>query len=310
MITLFENYINNIKTYIIDNKIPSVQFRLLGWSKQLDSPILKPLTYENVMRFCTYYFLINYRGNNPIINSYIKGLKNKNQESIEIINKFGRNRKILNHIKRDILPEFSCTDYTCSDISNLNLFIDNYNKIFIEKNFLEFLKKVSKVTEESKKSESIAKNFLSNLFYKSSTLENADDVDDRKGIDLWKIDRETGRKESIQVKNIEGGKTTLKIFNDNVIYINNSDIDLPIYDATQDSSLHFDYLALYVAYERKLYLIKSRAILKIENIINKETRSRSIKITIGRFALDKKYLFNVYDIGPKYTGKDTSRVFY
>ena len=270
-------------------------------------PIKKTLMqYNSLVRFYVYTKLLRYNGDNKIVLSYIDGLKNKDKSKIEILNKIPNNQKVMKYIINKFNFGFPL-DYKYADKTELKKFIIKHDEIFNDENFVEYIKIVSSVSDAAKKSEKIVKGVVNMLFGKWYEVLSAELSEDLKGVDIWRINKESGRKESIQVKNIPG---TITVTNEgSVIFINNTLIDLHPYKKTNYSQLPYDFLGFYSAKDQKICLLNCNAIFTIQ--VNKE--KRFIRIQLDSWAMDEKWYRNMMkfiDIPKKFIGKDFSKIFF
>ena len=183
-------------------------------------------------------------------------------------------------------------------------FIDNITLILSDRYLIEYISTVYEVTVKADKSEKIVRGMLNMLFGKYCEIIHAKSIEDKAGVDIWRIDKVTGIRQGIQVKNI-AGKVTFNI-KDNIIYINNTTLDLDNYYYKNDK-LNYDYLCFYLENEKKICLIKTTAIFTIKK------EGRSIKITLQSWGMDQKfrsYVFKLIDIPKKFLAKDVSKIFY
>jgi hypothetical protein len=269
-------------------------------------PIQKALIqYNSLVRFYVYTKLLRYNGTNETILSYIDGLKNKDKLKIEILNKIPNNQKVMKHI----IDKFNLgypLDYKYADKIELKKIIAKHDEIFNDENLLEYIKIVKNVSDAAKKSEKVVKGVVNMLFGKWYEVLSAELSEDLKGVDIWRINKETGRKESIQVKNIPG---TISMTNEgSVIFINNTLIDLHTYKKTKTSQLPYDFLGFYSAQDQKICLINCNAIFTIMS--NKE--KRFIRIQIDSWAMTEQWyksMVKFIDIPKKFIGKDFSKIF-
>jgi hypothetical protein len=125
-------------------------------------------------------------------------------------------------------------------------------------------------------------------------------------MDLWKINKKTGVRQSIQVKNITGNvRFTMK---NDLIYIDNTNIDLHDYKCWE-GRLPYDYIAFYLEKDKQICIIKSTAIFAIDRNLEK----RSIRIKIKDWAMKPEFhnfVVRIVDVPKKFIGKDVSHIFY
>jgi len=310
MITLFENFANDfkIKDYIKKEgdifKIPNVKFKLFSEGYLKKPQFYTQIKYNTLMRLFLYVKLLRYKGNSPMILSYVKGLKEKDPKKIEIINKIPNNNNILRLINK--LFGFGYPKYDYDNLQDLKKLIFKWEEVLSDRNLLEYISVIFEASKSAGKSEKIVKGVLTMLYSKYYEVTYAKLSEDLKGMDLWKINKETGERQSIQVKNIRGN---VKFnFKDDVIYINNTGIDLHNYQCWTDK-LPYDYVAFYLESEQKIIIIKSTAIFSIDR--NEE--KRFIKIKLKNWAMKPDFYSKVIksvDVPKKFTGQDVSQIFY
>jgi hypothetical protein len=312
MITLFENFENdNIKlpSYIkkSDNNyvMPSVSFEHFGefFIKNTNPKYYIKVQYNSLMRYFLYLKLLRYKGDSQTILKYIEGIKNKDQKRIEIISKIPNNNGVRNMINYNFNLNYDSYNY--DNLPELLKFIDNIKLILDDRNLIEYINIVYEVSKKADKSEKIVRGMLNMLYGKYCEIIHAKSMEDKAGVDIWKIDKITGIRQGIQVKNITGNVTFNII--DNNIYINNTILDLNNYDSWKDEKIHYDYLCFYLENDKKICLIKSTAISTIEK------EKRSIRIKLQKWGMDPKfrnYVLKLVDIPKKFLAKDTSKIFY
>jgi hypothetical protein len=308
MITLFEDFNNDIDIddfiYVDENdvtKIPSFSFKNFSewFVKNLNTDYFVPMQYNSLMRFYLYIKLLRYKGNDTVILKYIKGLKDKDLSKSEIIRKIPNNKIVLNTINTKFGLNIPNYEYDKEEV--LQNFIDNIGDILSDENLKEYINIVSGVTEKSKESEKVVKGVIAMIYGKWYDILKAEESEDLDGVDVWMINKESGSRQSIQVKNITGN-VTLKVQGD-YIYINNSSLDLKDYNAWNKDELHYDYLGFYLENDKKVCLIKAWCIYRIED------DGRTIRIKLKNGTTDNKYDFKMIDIPPKLLPKDYSKIF-
>ena len=314
MITLFESFSSefennkNIPTYIKkegDNyTMPSASFDHFDeyFVKNTNQKYYVKVQYNTLLRYFLYLKLLRYKGTSPTILKYIEGIKNKDPKKIEIIGKIPNNNIIREIINSNF--HFKYDSYEYDNFPELLKFIDNITSILSDRYLVEYISTVYEVTIKADKSEKVVRGMLNMLFGKYCEIVHAKSLEDKAGVDIWKIDKVTGIRQGIQVKNITG-KVKFNI-KDNVIYIDNTVLDLGNY-YYKDNKLNYDYLCFYIENEKKICLIKSTAIFTIKK------EGRSIKITLQSWGMDPKYrsyVFKMIDIPKKFLGKDISKIFY
>ena len=317
MITLFENFTNNFKlsNYIYQDKweengetgvtfyIPNVSFENLGEYfldvKNLNLDYFTQIKYNSLIRLFLYAKLLRYKGDNPEILKYANGVKNKDPEAVEIIGKIPNNNGVLKIINKKF--GFGFPDYQYDNVTNLKKMIVDIDNVLSDKNLEEYIKCVKEVSDKAKISEKVVKGVAGMLYGRYYDILKAESSEDKKGVDVWMINKDTGVRQSIQVKNITGNVTFDA--KDDVIYINNTLLDLHDYSSWYDDSLPYDYLGFYLEYEKKVCIIKGWAIYKIE------VKGRTIRIQLKRGAMENRYDFKMIDIPPKLLPKDYSKIF-
>lgn len=312
MITLFESFSNkiNIAQYITKSgdtfTIPSLGFDRFGewYIQNINTQYNRPIQYDTLMRFYLYMKLLRYNGDDPIIKSYVDGLKNNDPKKFEIINKIPNNNVVMGTINKKF--NFNYPKHNYDNLQDLKKLIEKNAEVLSDANLKEYIDIVSDLSSKAERSERIVKGMLNMLFGKYYEITHADLSDDLKGMDLWKINKDTGVRQSIQVKNITGNVTFKQ--KDKIIYINNTSLDLHNFNSFRDK-LPYEYLCFYLEYEKKMCIIKSTAIHAI-NI-----HGKTIKITLKDWAVDpeskySKYGIRYMDIPVKFLGKDVTKIFY
>jgi len=314
MITLFESFTQqiNIKDYIIEEdgkfKIPSLSFEHFSehfLERELkNKKYWRQIKYNSLMRFYLYIKLLRYNGNNPLILSYVGGLKNKDPKKIEVINKIPNNNNILRLINKKFGLNYPKYDY--ADLTNLKKFIFQWEDILSDKNLIEYISSIFESSQSASKSEKIVKGVITMLYSKYFEVIYAKLSEDLRGMDLWKINKNTGARQSIQVKNITG-QANINIKGDE-IYINHTGIDLHNYECW-NGVLPYDYVAFYVESQQKIYILKASAIFSIFR--NEE--KRYIKIKLKNWAMEDRFyskIFKEIEVPKKFIGKDVSKIFF
>ena len=311
MITLFENFSNaiNIKNYIKQEdgifKIPIFKFEYFDEYFLKNPKYWTPIKYNSLMRFYLYVKLLKYDGDSPTILMYIKALKEKDEKKIEIINKIPNNNHVLNMINKNF--KLNYPNYSYDNLQDLKKFISNSEKILNDDNLKAYIDIVYEVSKAALKSERIVKGVVTMLFGEHSEIMYAKSDDDKSGVDLWKIDKKTGIRQSIQVKNITGN-VKFEIVGD-TINIDNTAIDLHDYNSFSDPHLPYDYIVFYLEKDKKVCVIKSTVI----NKIIKNSNKRTIKITLSKWAMkEENYnkVVKLINVPQKFLGKDISQIFY
>ncbi len=317
MITLFENFTNYFKlsNYIYQDKweengktgvtfyIPNVSFENLDEYflnvKKLNLDYFTQIKYNSLIRLFLYAKLLRYKGDNPEILKYANGVKNKDPEAVEIIGKIPNNNGVLKIINQKF--NFGFPNYEYDNVTDLKKMIVSIDEVLSDKNLEEYIKSVKEVSEKAKISEKVVKGVVAMLYGRYYDILKAESSEDKRGVDVWMINKENGVRQSIQVKNITGN-VTFEVKGD-FIYINNSLLDLHNYSAWFDDSLPYDYLGFYLEYEKKVCIIKAWSIYKIEK------EGKAIRIQLKRGTMDNKYDFKMIDIPAKLLPKDYSKIF-
>ena len=311
MITLFENFNEDIKlrNYIIKKEgaflMPNLSFK--HFSEYYFKHPLRwvPVQYNNIVRFFVYVKLLRYNGSNPIILDYIKGIKERNDKKTEIINKIPNNHKVMKLMSDKFNLDFPI-DYNFSDLNQLAKLVNNYKEIFSDENLVEYIRKVEGVTKISDVAEKIVKGMLIHLYGRKFEIIKAGESDDLKDIDFWKIDKGTGDRQALQVKNISGN-VQFSLEGD-TIYIRNTDLDLHTYITNKDT-LNYDYLVFYLEKDKKVCIIKATAIFSIFTFL----KTRTIRIKLKKWAIDPEWrdkVIRFVDIPAKFLPKDYDKIFY
>lgn len=311
MITLFENYNQDIDIYKYLKKdtdgkikIPNFKFDYFDIFFLKNPKYYIYLRYDSLMRFCLYLKLITYDGNNATIIDYINKIRNKDKMTVEIINKIPNNNKVLSFINNKYYLNYNKHEF--DDYNELKKFINIWEEILNDENIISFYDIIYKLTKKAKKSEDIVRAILNMIYGKNYNIVIPEDSEDLMGVDIWKINKETGEKQIIQVKNIPG---SINMISNNIFYINNTTIDLHDYIKTKNSKLPFDYLGLYSEKDKNVLIINTKGILSID--VNRG--KKYIKIKLTDWASTPEYYNNVVkfiNIPSKFLDKDTSKVFY
>lgn len=306
MITLFENFQNgiNIRDYIKKEKgiykIPSYDFYNFDVNNKEPKPkYYAKIKYNSLMRFYLYFKFLDYNGNNNVILNCIKGLVDKDQDIIEVINKIPNNRHVLDMVNSKFNLDYS--SYSYDNLQGLKKLVDNYQVVLSDQNLIEYLKEVKTVSDSAKQSERIVKSVINMMYGRFFNIESPDVSEDLKGVDLWMIEKETGDKKAIQIKNVTTNFNLLGY----VIYIDNTGIDLHEYNPFNGDVLPYDYLAFYLPKKQQVCIIKSTAILAIDR-----PSARQIKIKLKRWAFEYKSTFRMIDVPKKFLPPDYSKIFY
>lgn len=312
MITLFESFNDiNIKPFIINDdgvfKIPSFNFKYFGewFVKNQKIEYYKPIKYNTLMRFYVYLTLLRYKGNNPTILKYIQGIKNKDPEKIEIIDKIPNNLIVMKTINSKYNLGFPINN-NFDDLKELKKLILLSSEIFSDENLVEFIRIVSNVSKTSKKSEKVIKGVVNMLFGKFYQITTPTEYEDKMGVDLWMINKETGERKGVQVKDIPDS-ASFNIIDDTTILINNTSLDLKPYRKKKNPELKYDYLVFFIESEKKACFIKSTAIFMISKY------DKNIRIKLEDWSKDPKFhnhVFKMIDIPEKFLPKDVSKIFY
>lgn len=309
MITLFENFTNkiDIKNYIKKEgdkfMIPHLSFeRFEEWT--LRNPRYTQIKYNSLMRFYLFMKLLRYNGDSPIIKSYVEGLKRKDPKKTEIINKIPNNNHVLNMVNE--IFKFNYPSYDYDNLQDLKKLIFANEEVLSDRNLTEYIDLVYEVSKKASKSEKIVKGVINMLYSRYFEITYAKLSEDLKGMDLWKINKKTGVRQSIQVKNITGNvKFNIK---DDTIYVDNTSLDLHPYECWK-GKLPYDYLVFYLEKDAKICIIKSTAIYAID-VYKKD---RTIKIKLKNWAMKPefhKFVFKLIDVPKKFIGKDVSKIFF
>ena len=316
MITLFENFTNEFKlsNYIYQDKweedgktgvtfyIPNVSFENLNEyfldTRNLNLDYFTQIKYNSLMRLFLYVKMLRYKGDNPEILKYSKGVKNKDPESVEIIGKIPNNNGVLKIINQKF--NFGFPSYNYDNVTDLKKMIVTIDDVLSDKNLEEYIKSVKEVSDKAKISEKIVKGVVAMLYGRYYDILKAESSEDKKGVDVWMINKENGVRQSIQVKNITGN-VSFDIKGD-FIYINNSLLDLHNYSSWVED-LPYDHLGFYLENDKKVCIIKAWSIYKIE------VQGRTIRIQLKKGAMDNKYDFKMIDIPAKLLPKDYSKIF-
>lgn len=313
MITLFENFNDKIRIsdYITNDngvfKIPNLSFNKFSlWFVENNNPKYNtPIRYNTLMRFYIYMKLLNYKGDNTFILNYKKGLIDKDPTKIEIINKLPNNKIVMKHINDEFNLGYPI-DYTYDNLQDLKKFINNYDKILSDNNLIKYIGLVSGVTKTSKKSEKIFRGILKMFFGKYYEVVEPNETEDMMGIDIWMINRDTGDRRGVQVKNIAPTSNFSVEEDETLIKIENTSLDIHPYRKGRND-LPYDYLCLFIESTKKACLIKSTAIASIQKYYN------NYRIRLYDWSKDPKFHFAVFkyiDVPPKFLPKDTSKIFY
>lgn len=302
MITLFENFNDNttinLEDYIKNGKIPVFDFNKFGTE---NPDYFTNIRYNTLMRFYLYMKFLKYKGTNRIILNYIDGLKNKDQYRMEIINKIPNNNHILEMINQKF--KLNYPNYSYDNLEDLQNFIDNYESILSDQSLVEYLEKSKSLTDKAKASEKIIRGVMVMLYGRYYNIQDVQTHEDLKGIDLWMINKETGEKSAVQIKNVSVG-ATFRMLGD-VIYIENTGIDLHKYESWKNQRLPYDYLVFYLEESKKACIIKTSAIFAIDR-----PSRRRIRIKLKDWAFKYKTTFKLINVPKRLLPKDYSKIFY
>jgi hypothetical protein len=317
MITLFENFgidkIDITKYMKLKDgvmKLPSLGFENFSerdfnravWNLNNSPRGGTPFRYASIMRFYLYLKLLRYNGNSPVILKYIEGLK---RSDFEIINKIPNNNTVLDAINANFGLNYP--DYDYNNFEDLQKFIEKWEIILSDRYLLEYTTIIYEISKNAHKSEKIVKGVMTMLYSRYFEIVYAKLSEDLQGMDLWKIKKTNGARQSIQVKNITGG-ANLNIKED-CIWINNSNLDLHNYECWVTKKLPYDYIAFYVQRLEKIYIIKSTAIYTIDK--NKD--KGYIKIKLKNWAMTDEFhskIFKEINVPKRFIEKDVSKIFY
>ena len=269
---LFEEF-TKTKTTILDKPfiknikgkyfLPSTNFDKFSLEHLKSNKKLSTLNYSSLMRFYLYVWLLKYKGSDNWTN-YIKGVvENPNDESFDKVcrnlNQIGNNNAVLKYFNSKL--NLGIKSNKDNNVDTLTKMDELKDKIFNDMNFREITTIVSDLTKKADESENNVKYFLKKIWGKYFKIQDPTSEEDVKGIDLWRLNIETGDKERLQVKNISQGVSM--DFSGNTIAIKPSRIDLRDYYWFTDE-LKYDYLIFYDKFRKKMYIINGKAIFKIK----------------------------------------------
>jgi len=304
------NWDINISNFIIKDgfifKIPKLDFyHFSEWyfNTQKKEYYIQ-IKYNSLMRFYLYHKFLKYDGDDEDILEYQAALKNGDDKKITIINKLPNNNIVMKLIVDKFDLDIPIRN-SYSDVKKLKKFIENYKEIFSDENLVYYISKVEGSSKRSKHSEKVVKGLLNLLYGKRNIVTNPTSNEDISGIDSWLLNKESGDRKPIQVKDIS--ESSKLVIEDNIVTINNSSIDLHNYRINHNAELPYDYLVFFIEKEKKACIIKSTAIFSI-NRYNKQ-----IKIKINDWAMDSKFkdfVFRYVDIPKKLLPPDTSNIWY
>lgn len=269
---LFEEF-TNVKTSIIDKPyvknvkgkyfLPSVDFTCFSLNCLKSNKELSYLNYSSLIRFYLYVWLLKYNGSDEWTNYIIDVLNDPTDPSYEKVwrnlNQMGNNNAVLKYFNSKL--NLSIRNNKDANIETLTKMDELKDKIFNDMNFREITSIISDLTKKANESEGNVKYFLKKIWGKYFKILDPTDEEDIKGIDLWRLNIETGDRERLQVKNIS--KNVEVNISGNTITIMPSRIDLRDYYA-YDDVLKYDFLILYDKFRQKLYVINGKAIFKIK----------------------------------------------
>jgi hypothetical protein len=272
--------------------LPNVAFECFSSECLKNSKKLAYLNYASLIRFYLYVWLLKYDGDDAWVN-YVKDTLNDPSSMsyhriCRILNQMGTNNIIMNFFNRQNNLNLKTT-YD-KDITILTKMDEKKNNIFTDMNFREVTSIIGKLTDNATNSEDSVRFFLKKVWAKYFKIEKPTDDEDIKGIDLWRINKSTGDRERLQVKNMSK-ITEVKIV-DNMITITPSNIALNNYIFYSDT-LKYDYLILYNKFKEKVHIINGKAISEI--------KKNHTKIIIIMKEWDPKYkAIREYDLPKKF----------
>lgn len=299
---LFEEYtdpnsiINKpfVKKYKGRYYLPAVDFKCFSMECLKSFKNNAILNYSSLMRFYIYVWLLKYQGTDDWVN-YIKDVLQDPEDPVydkvwRNLNQMGNNNAVLKFFNSKL--NLGITNNKDSNIETLTKMDELKDKIFNEMNFREITTIVSELTKKATESEKNVFYFLKRIWGKFFIVKEPSDEEDIEGVDLWRVNRKTGDRDGIQVKNI--GKNVEVNVSGNTIAIKPSRIDLRDYYAYGEDSLKYDYLILYDRFREKMYLINGKAIFKIK-------KYESMVLIILKDWDPKYNALKIYDIPKKFT---------
>ena len=219
---------------------------------------------------------------------------------MEVINKIGNNNHVLNAINNKF--NLSIDNYKSNDEEELLKILNNWKQVLSDINFKEYIDEITKISDKAKISEKIVKGVVNMIYGNYYDIKKAEMNDDLKGVDIWMIDKKTGIKKIMQVKNIPG---SLNFVKDN-IYINNTLIDLHDYIKTYKNPPPYDYLGFYSEKDKQVCIINGTVIYAVD--VDKSQRAIHIKIT--KWGMEHyKNVVKIIDVPAKFLPPDYSKIF-
>lgn len=237
------------------------------------------ITYSTMFRLMLYTWLYKYDGKTKIIIDLKKDIKNNNKTTLfRAFNQIPTNRSILlKHINKYI---GNINDTKSNNINILANLDKNKNIIFTEKNIINYIYIILRITKKSNNSEFKA----ANLIIKHKMFDSVRETtwkNDVNGIDLIGVKNDI--EYNIQVKN-PSKEVNIKIIDEkynHILSIEYTKLDIPNYK--KPKNIIWDYLVLLDNKNNIIYNIKALGIYKIinnnSNTINIYIRKEENNIT-------------------------------
>ena len=270
-------------------------------------PVTAKLSYSSLLKFYLYVYLSKYTGKDAYVKYFIDSISEEKTESIEIFNRLPINNGVLSTINKKYDLNFLSTSDT--NLDEIVKFDDKISKIINDYNIRLYTDIVRKLSKTAQDSEDVARIMLRHLWRKSYEVYDAHE----KGIDLWRLNKETGERSGIKIKSIsESSKYRMK---DQNIIIEPTLIEISNYNSNFEN-LPFDYLVFFdrshkaLNYRTKkvesvpqIHILKANSInqIMVEHTSNKKKR---VNILLKNWALNPEYTsYQTYNVPFKFTGK-------
>lgn len=241
------------------------------------------LNYSSLMRFFWYIWILNYKGDNLEVKEIINTIKDKsdidNSKYVKILDMIGNNKTVLGMYNRELgLGIRYNKDDNLKTLTNIDF---RKNDIFTDDYFIRIFEIIGYLSSEAEKSEKAVKLFLEDL-WKDFDISSTDEKADKEGVDLWKINKKSGERVKIQVKNLSKYVTYQK--KGYIIEINNTSLDIRNY--SKGDKEKYEYLIFYDKYNRYIHIIEMKTIKQIKT----STKLKNIKIHLNEFETNYKLI--------------------
>ena len=276
----------------------------------LKSLPLAKLSYSTLFRFYLYTYLLRYEGKDEYIQYLKTSLGDSDEKTIEIIQRIPINNGILETLNKKF--NFNFINTKDDDIEKLKIFDENIEKILTTKNLRDFTDVAWRSAKMAKDSEEVVRIMLGHIWKKKY---NIIESDDKKNVDLWRINKETGERHGIKVKSVSD--TVNFIIKKETIILESTLIEVPNYDSKFNEYLPFDYLVFFDRSHKALnirtdqyesspqiHILKSNAIHSI--LIDTSTGKRNVIFSLKSWVNEMEFfdkIYRTYNVPFKFTGK-------